>query len=75
MASVAEVANGYGYGVPESTPAGFCVFLSDTDPDPVSSEIPDLCEISDLLLLLGYCVSQNKVIEFGNYFLDMCCVN
>jgi len=32
---------GHRSGVPESTPEGFCFFLS----DPVSS---DLCEISDL---------------------------
>jgi len=27
---------GSGSGVPESTPVGFCVFLSDPDPDPES---------------------------------------
>ena len=32
---------GTGSGVPESTPAGFCVFLSDPDPEPASSEISD----------------------------------
>jgi len=42
-------------------------------PDPVSSEISDLCEISDLLLFLGYFASQNKEIKPGNYFL-MCVV-
>jgi len=34
---------GTGSGVPESTPAEFCVFLSDADPDPQSKiwEKPD----------------------------------
>ena len=34
---------GTGSGVPDSTPAGFCVFLSDPDPDPVSK----ICEKPD----------------------------
>ena len=42
---------------------------------PVSSEISDLCEISDLLLFLSYFASQNKEIKPGNYFFDVCCVN
>jgi len=29
-------AGGHGSGVPESTPEGFCIFLSDPDPDPES---------------------------------------
>jgi len=33
---------------------------------PVSSEISDLCEISDLLLFLSYFASQNKEIKSGN---------
>jgi len=33
---------------------------------PVSSEISDLCEISDLLLFFSYFVSQNKEIKSGN---------
>ena len=41
----------------------------------VSSEISDLCEISDLLLFLGYFASQNKEIKPGNYYFDVCCVN
>jgi len=41
---------------------------------PVSSEISDLFEISDLLLFLGYFASQNKEIKPGNYFFDVCCV-
>jgi len=45
---------GHESGVPESTPAGFCVFLS----GPVSSEISDLCEISDLLLFQLFCFSE-----------------
>jgi len=42
---------------------------------PVSSEISDLCEISDLLLFLSYFTSQNKEIKFGNYFFYIYCVN
>ena len=42
---------------------------------PVSNEISDLCEISDLLLFLSYFASQNKEIKPGNYFFDVCCVN
>ena len=42
---------------------------------PVSSEISDLCEISDLLFLVSYFASQNKGIMFGNYFFNVCCVN
>ena len=42
---------------------------------PVSSEISDLCEMSDLLLLVSYFASQNKKIKFGNYLFDVCCVN
>jgi len=38
-------------------------------PFPVSSEISDLCEISDLLLFLSYFASHDKEIKFGNYFL------
>jgi len=34
---------GTGSGVPESTPAGFCVFLSDLDPNPES----EICEKPD----------------------------
>jgi len=41
----------------------------------MSSEISDLCEISDLLLFLSYFASQNKEIKPGNYFFDVCCVN
>jgi len=39
----------------------------------VSSEISDICEISDLLLFFSYFASQNKEIKSGNYFL-MCVV-
>ena len=42
---------------------------------PVSSEISDLCEISDLLLFLNYFTFQNKEIKFGNHFFNVCCVN
>ena len=55
----------------ESNPSGFSVFLA----DPVSSEISDLCEISDLLLFFSYFASQNKEIKSGNYFFDVCCAN
>jgi len=41
----------------------------------VSSEISDLCEISDLLLFFNYFAGQSKRIKFGNYFFDACCVN
>ena len=41
----------------------------------VSSEISDLCEISDLLLFVSYCASQNIEIKFGNNFFDVYCVN
>ena len=34
--------------------------------DPVSSEISNLCEFSDLLLLFSYSASQNKEIKSGN---------
>jgi len=40
---------------------------------PVSSETSDLCEISDLLLFVGYFASQDKKIMFDNYFF-MCVV-
>jgi len=39
----------------------------------VSSEISDLCEISDLLLFFSYFASQNKEIKSGKYFFDVCC--
>jgi len=42
---------------------------------PVSSELSDLCELSDLLLFVSYCASQNNEIKLGNYFFDVCCVN
>jgi len=42
---------------------------------PVSSEISDLCEISDLLSFFSYFASQNKEIKSGNNFFDVCCVN
>jgi len=44
---------------------------------PVSSEISDLCEISDLLLFLSYFACQNKEIKSGNYrsFFYVCCAN
>jgi len=42
---------------------------------PISSEISNLCEISDLLLFFSYFASQNKEITSGNSFFDVCCVN
>jgi len=41
--------------------------------DPMSSEISDLCEISDLLLFLSYFASWSEGINFGEYSL-MCAV-
>jgi len=40
----------------------------------VSSEISDLCEISDLLLFVSYFASQSKGIKFGDYLFEVCCV-
>jgi len=34
----------------------------------MSSEISDLCEISDLLLFVCYFASQSEGIKFGDYF-------
>jgi len=42
---------------------------------PVSSEISDLCEISDLLLFFGYFASQNKGLMSGISFFEVCCAN
>ena len=42
---------------------------------PVSSEISDVCEISDLLLFFSDFASQNKEITSGNSFFDVCFVN
>jgi len=39
----------------------------------MSSEISDLCEISDLLVFFSYFASQNKEIKSGNYFFDVFC--
>jgi len=41
----------------------------------VSSEISDLCEISDLLLFVKYFASQTKGIKIGVYFFGVCGVN
>ena len=41
--------------------------------EPVSSEISDLCEISDLLLFVSY--FHSKGIKFGVSFFDVCYVN
>jgi len=42
---------------------------------PVSNEISDLCEISDLLLFFSYFASQSKGIKLGDYFFYLCCAN
>ena len=44
-------------------------------PRPVSNEIYDLCEISNLLLFVSYFASLRKGIKFGDYFFDVRCVN
>ena len=49
--------------------------ITSVEDDPMSSEISDLCEISDLLLFLSYFASQNEEINPGNYFFVVCCVN
>jgi len=36
---------------------------------PVSSEISDLCEISDLLLFVSYFASNSKGTKFGVHYL------
>jgi len=41
----------------------------------MSSEISDLCEISDQLLFVSCFASQSKGIKFGDYFFDVHCVN
>jgi len=41
----------------------------------VASEISDLCKISGLLLFIIYFALQSRVIKFGDYFFDVCCVN
>ena len=41
----------------------------------IRREISDVCEISDLLLFVGYFVSQSKQIKFDDGFFDVCCVN
>jgi len=58
--SVASMAAGVWTGV------GFENFS-----EPVSSEISDLCEISDLVMFFSYFASQNKEIKSGNYFSDV----
>jgi len=41
---------------------------------PVSSEISDLYEISDLLLFASYFSSQSKGIKFSGYAIHVCTV-
>jgi len=54
---------------PDRHPTGFC------KSEPASSEISDLCEISDWLLFVSYFASQSKGIKFGDYFFDVYCWN
>jgi len=44
-------------------------------PAPVSSEISDLCEISNLLLFVNYFASLSNGMKFGDYFFDVCYAN
>jgi len=41
----------------------------------VLGKISDLCEISDLLLIVNYFVSQSNGVKFGDYVVDVFCVN
>jgi len=41
----------------------------------VSTEISDLCKISDLLLLVSFFASQSKGTRFDDYFFDVCYAN
>jgi len=58
-----QTGGGTGSGVPESTPAGFCVFLS--DPEPKIREKPDrdpesLFHFGNSRSLCGSFLSENK---------------
>jgi len=72
----------FNFGIATAEVAGVTISDSDSapvpkflNPDPLSSEISDLCEIPDLLLFVNYFASQNKKIKFGNYLFDVCFVN
>ena len=65
LKSILEVA---GVTFSDSDPVPVPKFLNPC-PDPVSNEI------SDLSLFVGYFASQNKKTKFGNYFVDVRCVN
>jgi len=41
--------------------------------NPVSIDISDLCQISDLLLFVRYVASQSEGIKFGIYLFYVCC--
>jgi len=41
----------------------------------VSSEISDLCEISDLLLFVSYFAFQSEEIKFDDHLFDVYCIN
>jgi len=56
---------GHGSGVPESTPAGFCVFLSDPETESKILEKPDpdpepLFSFGSSSSLRGHLLSENK---------------
>jgi len=62
---------GTGSGLPESTPAGFCAYLSDPDPDPESK----ICEKPDPESLLHIGSSRSLCDHFlgknmGKLLLD-----
>jgi len=61
---------------PIKLPVCYMSFASFNAPcNSVSSEISDLCEISDLFLFVSYFASWSKGIMFGVYFFDVCYVN
>jgi len=63
------------YGYIESIHFSLRPWSENTNTKPVSSEISDLCEVSDLLLLIKYFAAQSKGIKVGVYFFGVRCVN
>ena len=55
-----DTRGGTGSGVPESTPAGFCVFLSDPDPGPESK----IWEKTDPESLFNFGSSRSRCDHF-----------
>jgi len=60
------IKGGHGSGVPEWTPAGFCVFLSDPDPESKIREKTDpdpesLFNFASSRSLRGHCLSKTMV--------------